>query len=88
MLVLSRKIRESIFIGEEIEIYVAEISRGKVRLGIAAPTDMKIVRSGPTKLDDPQGVKMCRRCNQRPADGSTIMCTECWIETGDPVCDE
>ena len=34
---------------------------------------------------------MCRRCQQRPADGSGIFCRECWIETGDPVgefCDE
>jgi len=27
---------------------------------------------------------MCRRCQQRPADGSGIFCTECWIETGEP----
>lgn len=27
----------------------------------------------------------CRRCGERPADGSGIMCTQCWIETGEPV---
>lgn len=46
MLVLTRKPGEKIHIGEEIEIYVSEINRGKVRLGITAPAEMRISRSG------------------------------------------
>lgn len=58
MLVLSRNERESIFIGEghdRIEVYVAEIKKGRVRLGIEAPAEMLISRSGwpSLKADDP-----------------------------------
>jgi carbon storage regulator CsrA len=58
MLVLSRYERESIFIGEgpdRIEVYVAEIKKGRVRLGIEAPAEMWISRSGgpSLKADDP-----------------------------------
>ena len=44
MLVLSRKKEQSILIGEDIEIFVAEISDDKVKLGIRAPKNMAIVR--------------------------------------------
>lgn len=36
---------ESIKIGDDIEIFVAEIKGDKVRLGISAPDDMKICRT-------------------------------------------
>jgi len=26
---------------------------------------------------------LCQRCGERPADGSHIMCTDCWIATGE-----
>ena len=45
MLILSRKKVESIKIGDDIEIFVAEIKGDKVRLGISAPDDMKICRT-------------------------------------------
>lgn len=44
MLVLSRKLGEKIFIGENICITVVDIDRGKIRLGIEAPRDVKIFR--------------------------------------------
>lgn len=45
MLVLSRKVQEQICLpGLDIVIKVLEISGGKVRLGIAAPSDISIVR--------------------------------------------
>ncbi len=44
MLILSRKKGESIIIGEDIEIFVADVKGDKVRLGISAPEDMKISR--------------------------------------------
>ena len=31
----------------------------------------------------PAVVPICQRCGLRPADGSRIMCQECWVETGD-----
>jgi len=44
MLVLSRKLGEKIFIGENICITVVDIDRGKIRLGIEAPRDVPIYR--------------------------------------------
>lgn len=45
MLVLSRRLSESIKIGDEITITVVHIERGKVRIGIEAPREMSIKRT-------------------------------------------
>jgi len=45
MLVLSRRLDESLRIGSAIEITVVSISRGRVKLGIRAPEQIRIVRS-------------------------------------------
>ncbi len=45
MLVISRKHSEVVFIGADIAITIVSIDRGKVRLGIAAPKDVPILRS-------------------------------------------
>ena len=45
MLVLARRLDESIQIGDNIKITVVELQNGKVRLGIDAPPDVQIVRS-------------------------------------------
>ncbi len=44
MLVLTRKVGESITIGDEIKVYVMEIKGRQVRLGIQAPRDMVVHR--------------------------------------------
>ena len=44
MLVLSRKISESIQIGNDIVIVVTQIAGGKVKLGIQAPAHVRILR--------------------------------------------
>ena len=44
MLVLSRKKDEKIVIGDSITLMVIEIRGDKVRLGIEAPRDVKVVR--------------------------------------------
>lgn len=45
MLVLSRKPGESLLIGDNVEIFISEVSGDKVKIGITAPSDMKIIRS-------------------------------------------
>ena len=45
MLVLSRKVGETIVIGENIEVTVVEIQGNKVRLGIKAPRTIPVARS-------------------------------------------
>jgi carbon storage regulator len=50
MLVLSRKQKESIRIGDAITIHVTRIRGDRVQIGIDAPRDMKVTR---TELDGP-----------------------------------
>ncbi len=44
MLILSRKAGESLIIDDRIEIKITEISGEKVRIGIEAPRDCRILR--------------------------------------------
>ncbi len=44
MLTLTRKVGETIRIGDDIEIVVKEIRKNQVRIGIMAPRDVKIYR--------------------------------------------
>ena len=43
MLVMRRRQGETILIGEEIEIHIAQIGRSKVKIGIEAPREMRVV---------------------------------------------
>ena len=44
MLVLTRKLHQSIVIGDEIEVVVLEVRGEQVRLGIRAPKDVSVHR--------------------------------------------
>jgi carbon storage regulator len=44
MLVLTRRLEESIMIGDGIEIQILGIEANKVRVGISAPRDVVVVR--------------------------------------------
>ena len=44
MLVLSRKKNEQIVIGDDIVLTIVEIRGDKIRLGIAAPSDVSVHR--------------------------------------------
>lgn len=54
MLVLSRKVNETIQIGDQIQITVLETRKGNVRIGIAAPRDIQISRPEKTPQSIPQ----------------------------------
>jgi len=45
MLILTRKVGESITIGDEIRIYVIDVKGRQVRLGIEAPAETSVHRS-------------------------------------------
>ena len=45
MLVVTRKVEESVIIADNIEITVLEVAKDRVKLGISAPKDIKIIRN-------------------------------------------
>ena len=62
MLVLSRKVGETILIGDNIAVTVVQVGPGNVRLGVVAPQEVAIVR------EEIRGqVKSGARCEDRQA---------------------
>jgi carbon storage regulator len=45
MLVLSRKLNQSIMIGDDVRIVVVSVDRDQVKIGIEAPRDISVHRS-------------------------------------------
>ncbi len=45
MLVITRKTNEGIMIGENIELIIVDVSGDKVKLGINAPREIRVVRN-------------------------------------------
>ena len=52
MLVLTRKVGEQIQIGDGIQLTITQIKGDRIRLGIAAPREVSVVRS---ELHSPDG---------------------------------
>jgi len=44
VLILSRKLGESVLLGDDVSITVLEVSKGVVKLGIDAPKEIRILR--------------------------------------------
>ena len=58
MLVLSRKLGETIRIGGDIEITVTQIAGNRIRLGIDAPDDVNVLRGElQPRIDAPNDTK-------------------------------
>jgi len=69
MLVLSRKVGESIRIGDAITVVVNRISGNRVTLGIEAPRRMKIIRGELRPFEDapePSDEKSLGSCRHAP----------------------
>ena len=64
MLVLSRKVGETIMVGDNIEIMVTRIENGATRLRIAAPREIPIFRGELYKAIQRDGMN-----RNTPADG-------------------
>lgn len=45
MLVVTRKTEESVIIADHIEVTVLEVAKDRVKIGISAPKDVKIIRN-------------------------------------------
>jgi len=69
MLVLSRNVGESIEIAGGITITINRVSRGKVRLGIEAPKEIKVLR---TELETKEN-------SDGRANGDSVR----WVDAGD-----
>lgn len=65
MLVITRKKDEGFFVGENIKITVVEISKDRVKIGIDAPNNVKIVRN---ELYDTERFNMQAAVNKPQAD--------------------
>ncbi len=63
MLVLSRKLGESIVIGDNVVVTVVKIDRGQVRLGIEAPPEVGVFREEihPAQLANAPTIPISRR---------------------------
>jgi carbon storage regulator len=73
MLVLTRKLLEKLYIGDDICVTVVRLEGGQVRLGIEAPRNVTVVRAelvserpGPRLRNGPP-VAACTRNAQAPA---------------------
>lgn len=55
MLILTRKLGESVMIGDEIVIRIVELRRSRVRIGIDAPSSIRIQRNEHIGLEDRVG---------------------------------
>ena len=65
MLVLQRKVGESIVINDNITVTITKISGDKVKIGIDAPVDVKILRSEVVEVENnnKQAVKGINQSN-------------------------
>jgi len=52
MLILTRRVDERIFIGEDITLCVLDIEGNRVRLGLDAPKEVAILRKGSLTIQD------------------------------------
>ena len=57
MLVLARKLNESICVGDEVRITIVQIRPGRVRLGIDAPPHIRVRREEVRPFDQNGGVE-------------------------------
>lgn len=64
MLVLTRKKDEGFVVGENIKITVVEVSKDRVKIGIEAPADVRIVRN---ELYDTERLNMQAAINKPSA---------------------
>ncbi len=63
MLVLTRKLMEKLYIGEDVCITVVRLEGGQVRLGIEAPREVAVVRA---ELIPERAGELCRQACRTP----------------------
>ncbi len=61
MLILSRRLGESIIIGDEIKVTISEINGSQVKLGIDAPRDIIVHREEIQEIADEISARIKRK---------------------------
>ena len=74
MLVLTRKVGDSILVGDSIKIQVVKVKGSQVRLGIEAPKETKIFRQEILE-NAPKSMKNVSPVNLEKAKESTVSTT-------------
>ena len=64
MLVLTRKVGETVRIGENIEVMVIEVAHGNVRLGFQCPKEIPILRQEVHDREKLSGIKKSSSCSR------------------------
>jgi carbon storage regulator len=75
VLVLTRRVGERIRIGDDVTVQVLEIRGGQVRLGLAAPPDVRIFREEIFRLIESQNASA-----RLPDQASLSEAAEAWEE--------
>jgi carbon storage regulator len=78
MLVLTRKVGERIRIGDDVTVQVLDVRGGQVRLGLAAPAEIRIFREEVFRAIEQQN-----REAQLAGAGSLEHAVEAWEAYGD-----
>ncbi|HXF51061.1 MAG TPA: carbon storage regulator [Dehalococcoidia bacterium] len=58
MLILVRKVQQGIWIGDDILIKILDVERDRVKLGIEAPSDVRVVRQELLDRDVPDDAEV------------------------------
>jgi carbon storage regulator len=69
VLVLTRKLKQSIMIGDEVEVTVLAVHGDKVRLGIEAPADVSVHRTEIYREIEQEQGRAGRRTDVEPTNG-------------------
>ncbi len=62
MLILKRKMGEGIDVGDNVRIVLKEISGGHVKIGIEAPTDIRVKRSETATSIEAENLRAAKSC--------------------------
>ena len=73
MLILSRKIEESIIVGDTIRIKILGIQEGQVKIGIEAPKEIKVHRSEVYEQIQKENVEASRAEKGSASEAATIL---------------
>jgi carbon storage regulator len=68
MLILKRKMGEGIDVGDNVRIVLKEIAGGHVKIGIEAPTDIRVRRSEAAASIEEENLRAAESCISRAGD--------------------